>query len=30
MTQAAGPGANAPADVVRWQMWDHGRVGAPG
>jgi hypothetical protein len=27
---AAGPGVNAPGDVVRWQLWDHGRVGASG
>ena len=27
---AAGPGVNAPGDVVRWQMWDYGRMRASG
>jgi hypothetical protein len=27
---AAGPGASAASDGVRWQMWDHGRMGASG
>jgi hypothetical protein len=27
---AAGPGVNATGDVVRWQMWDHGQMGASG
>jgi hypothetical protein len=27
---ANGPGANNGGAVVRWQLWDHGRVGASG
>jgi hypothetical protein len=27
---AAGPGANAPGDVVRWQVWERGGMDASG